>query len=513
MTKFKFLLPFIAIIFVVSCASAPEETPLEPIVEQEEPVVEPEVQEEEEQVEIIEVAPEPVVEEEKIVEQLEVIEEETVVEEVYIPEPLDESLLAIAKKEVFKAQEARAQTYYPSRLQALKSKLAEAQSLKESDPDRARELLSEISIEAESLTQDSLDALKTACIDILNGKTNQLLKLNADKYTPEEFQITQTQSNETLAAFEANDFTKSLALYRIAYTSLTNLYNSLATNMGYIDNLTRIINNKRVEGESVEANIWAPTEYQIAVDSWLNAQDLLYTQYDAIAGEQSLRETLFFANKAIAQANINIEVAAMDAEIMALMGELEDASSLTILDREDNIVSPAEWDETVDLVEKPIEAEVDAEEESGLTPIDLEGDVEVTFPELSKMIISIQNGQTKVLGMRDKRRSLLQEATDLWKQGIEARNSGDLISAREYLAKSKIFLDEYKSLAVDYIYTVILNPDKRDCLWRISENEEYYGDPLLWQNIWERNKKLIQDPDLIYPGWKLIIPPIDEQIN
>lgn len=485
---------------IVSCASAPEETP---VPQDEEPIEQVTTPEPTPEVEIIEVEPEPVI-----------IEDEStpvkeIEEDVYVPEPLDEALLAKAKKEIFKAQEARAKTYFPVRLQALRDKLLEAEQLKESDPDRSRELLKEITVESEKLTLDSLNALKVACVNILNDKTKSLLSLKADKYTPVEFKTTQKQKDETISAFEEDDFTKSLSLYRVAYTSLTNLHNSLSKNMSYIDSLTRSIESKRVEGESIGVEEWAPTEYQMAVESYLKSQDLLYTQYDAVAGELSLRDTLFFARKAIAQAYINIDVAETDAEILALMGELEDASDLTVLDREDNIISPEKWSVKADLKEKPIEAKVEPEEESGLKPVDLEEDVEVDYPEVSKLQISIDQGTTKVLGISEERRSLLAEAKDLWSLGIEARNNGDLVTAREYLAKSKIFLDEYKSMAVNYIYTVVLNPEKRDCLWRISEKDDFYGDPLLWQNIWERNKKLIQDPDLIYPGWKLIIPPLD----
>jgi len=54
---------------------------------------------------------------------------------------------------------------------------------------------------------------------------------------------------------------------------------------------------------------------------------------------------------------------------------------------------------------------------------------------------------------------------------------------------------------------VRLIPERRDCLWRIAEYDFIYGNPYLWPKIWRRNRKLIQHPDLIYPGWKLVIPP------
>jgi len=62
-------------------------------------------------------------------------------------------------------------------------------------------------------------------------------------------------------------------------------------------------------------------------------------------------------------------------------------------------------------------------------------------------------------------------------------------------------------MAVDKLYTVRLIPERRDSLWRISEYQSIFGDPLQWPRIWYRNRRLIQNPDLIFPGWQLIIPP------
>ncbi len=48
---------------------------------------------------------------------------------------------------------------------------------------------------------------------------------------------------------------------------------------------------------------------------------------------------------------------------------------------------------------------------------------------------------------------------------------------------------------------------KGDTLWAIAKR--YYGQGTLWTKIYEANKKPngpISDPDLIYPGWTLVIP-------
>jgi nucleoid-associated protein YgaU len=50
-------------------------------------------------------------------------------------------------------------------------------------------------------------------------------------------------------------------------------------------------------------------------------------------------------------------------------------------------------------------------------------------------------------------------------------------------------------------YTVV----KGDTLSKISK--QYYGDPMKYPAIFEANKPMLTDPDLIYPGQVLRIPP------
>jgi hypothetical protein len=50
--------------------------------------------------------------------------------------------------------------------------------------------------------------------------------------------------------------------------------------------------------------------------------------------------------------------------------------------------------------------------------------------------------------------------------------------------------------------------ESSDCLWKIAQ--EYYGNPHLWPKIYEANRRLIKDPNLIYPKQAIIIPPLDE---
>jgi len=48
---------------------------------------------------------------------------------------------------------------------------------------------------------------------------------------------------------------------------------------------------------------------------------------------------------------------------------------------------------------------------------------------------------------------------------------------------------------------------KGDSLWRISGYRNIYNDPFQWKKIYEANRDKIEDADVIYPGQRLIVPP------
>jgi|YNPBryulayer2012_1023412.scaffolds.fasta_scaffold14083_2 nucleoid-associated protein YgaU len=56
-------------------------------------------------------------------------------------------------------------------------------------------------------------------------------------------------------------------------------------------------------------------------------------------------------------------------------------------------------------------------------------------------------------------------------------------------------------------YTVGTWAEDRDCLWNIAGKMEIYGDPLQWPKIWQANTDQIRNPDIIFPGQVLKVPP------
>lgn len=58
-------------------------------------------------------------------------------------------------------------------------------------------------------------------------------------------------------------------------------------------------------------------------------------------------------------------------------------------------------------------------------------------------------------------------------------------------------------------YVVKYRKKNTDCLWRIAQN--VYSDARLWPLIYAANRERIKDPDLIFPGQELVIPPKPEK--
>ena len=128
----------------------------------------------------------------------------------------------------------------------------------------------------------------------------------------------------------------------------------------------------------------------------------------------------------------------------------------------------------------------------------------------------------------DKAENLIKEGKSLAASGkyAEAKNKADeaerLISAvfdsmesdaRYVAAGSKddddrytdddSFADEPKGKGQTYI--VQWRKNNPDCLWKISQ--KFYKDASFWPAIYIANKNQIKDPDIIFPGHRLVIPP------
>jgi len=59
-------------------------------------------------------------------------------------------------------------------------------------------------------------------------------------------------------------------------------------------------------------------------------------------------------------------------------------------------------------------------------------------------------------------------------------------------------------------YRVVRRRRNTDCLWRIASYKKIYNDARLWPLIYSANQDKIKNPDLIFPGQILVIPPLPD---
>ena len=63
-----------------------------------------------------------------------------------------------------------------------------------------------------------------------------------------------------------------------------------------------------------------------------------------------------------------------------------------------------------------------------------------------------------------------------------------------------------QSLSKEKTYTVGTWGKDRDCLWNIAKKKDTYDNAWMWPKIWQGNRDMIKDPDVIKPRWVLKIP-------
>ena len=62
------------------------------------------------------------------------------------------------------------------------------------------------------------------------------------------------------------------------------------------------------------------------------------------------------------------------------------------------------------------------------------------------------------------------------------------------------------SIQKEKTYTVGTWSKDRDCLWNIAKKKDIYANAWMWPKIWQGNRDMIKDPDVIKPKWVLKIP-------
>ncbi len=409
------------------------------------------------------------------------------------PAQADLSFLDDAEAALLRAGEVGAAEFYRDRFNDLALELEDIKTLAQSDPEEAKKRSDAFIAAANALYDDSLASVRDYYLAQMNKMDKALLAIEADKYAPKAYAQTVIMREDTERKFLDGQYSDAQYAYRETMAAKKSLKDGVENNIAWLNILIRDTEMYMDDAEELEAYLWAEEELEEA-DSLLEEGRVLYAEYDMKGSEASLLKAKALARR-IAQGGGRMQqINKTDSLLVDVMKAIEQASTMTVVDEEGNIIDPDPWKGEDYLRTNPL--------------LKLENKVDVQEDESNLQDYVPADGSTGVMGDdQEVDPSYLKTAQKLWEKGVEARNAENLELANEYFHQAKIFVEAYQSNAVSDFYTVVGRKVDTDCLWRISEYDFIYDNPFLWPKIWRRNKRIIQNPDLIFPGQVLIIPP------
>ncbi len=408
--------------------------------------------------------------------------------------------IADARAALARAREVEADYFDPTNYDAARQALDDGVSMRTSDPAAARQKLTDSKEKADLAFNNSVEKYAQVMAANMEAARKRLLDLEADKFLPDDYQKATAGIDESSTLFQNKDYAGARARAYQALKDMTDLANRLESRLAAVKSVKYETEQLMKQAEAEELYRYAPDQrdkvlslYTKGVDS-LQSYKLDDAEENLGAAREAARDTIRIAREArdSSQAEQKQKAEAMQEQVMKA---LVDASTLTVVTEDGTVVRPQNWkdEDFLKEIDKMMQQEQNNQPQ-GSQPS-------------SSGSMAVPRDQSTAVMADDTTVSLLQQARDLWTQGLKEKQAGNYGKALDYFNEAQRYIDIYKSFAVKGVYTVRLIPDRRDCLWRIAEYKDIYGDPYLWPNIWRRNRKLIQNPDLIYPGWQLVIPP------
>lgn len=381
------------------------------------------------------------------------------------------------------AEDLDAARYAPEALAQARDGLARARQLdQEGKYEEARAALAQAREAALRAQNEARQGSIAAERRRLEEAHNALLGVNADKYAPQEYQALKARYDEALALIDQGDLAAVRERSQPLARDMAALRDRVEQRLQTVTRLRLDAKQAIDTAERNDAAIWAPQELDAANQAFLQGLSA-QRQFNLTAAEDAFTQARYQAQ--IASQRVQGGSARQRAEALMETSRraIERASRLTVIDDDNNIIRGQGWDSEEALRQRQRQRIPEEPQSRLLTP-----DLPAVLEEVNRV-------------------TYLTLAKEAWLKGVDEKERGNYAVAEDYFKEALRYVQLYESLAVDKFYTVRLIPERRDCLWRIAEYPEIYGDPLLWPMIWYRNRRLVQNPDLIFPGWQLVIPP------
>ncbi len=376
---------------------------------------------------------------------------------------------------IVRAEEVDANFYDPENLQKARSTLRTAERIRSIDPGGAHIALREAAMRARTAFENSVRLAAERLRLLLADRIEELREIQADKWLPLQFSALITDVEIAESLFKADDVfgayrlalgtARAMAVLRDSLINrLNSVYEARAETERYLD-----------EVQKVDAQRWAAEELKKLNSLYLLGLEAMqdYRLADAEEAFGSAVELGKMLMRLSIERRDTTEMERSAGLLIAVREEIEAASQLNVVTDIGDWIKPDRW--------------------AGVEVLDaLRGDVEQ------------RDAVLRTLNFEDT--GALRRAQALWVEGVIEHDMRNFGQAIELFLAARRYVEVYKLYAVKTVYTVRLIPERRDCLWRIAEYDFIYDDPFLWPKIWRRNRELIQNPDLIHPGWQLIIP-------
>ncbi|MCX7031252.1 MAG: chitobiase/beta-hexosaminidase C-terminal domain-containing protein [Spirochaetes bacterium] len=391
---------------------------------------------------------------------------------------------------IARAREFDAEIYDPDNLAVAKADLERGLAARTADPVAARAALADAKAAADLAYENSVALGAEDLGRRMEESRQRLLAQEADQWLPAEYESAVGGIAESADLFGQADYAGARSRAYQALKDMADLSTRLDERLRWVRMLRSDTEQLMAEAEATDAYAVVPAQkdtvnalYTKGVEDW-QAYRLDDAEESFGAAREAARDTLRLAREA-REGRSSVEKKKADELQAKAQAALKEAAGLTVANDEGEVVTPDEWTQFLQDIEK------------------MELEYQKAVPHSMR---SIPASGTLVLAEETSLKDLLEKAKEFYRLGLEEKAKGNYEQSQSYFSESLRYVEIYKSYAVKGVYVVRLIPERRDCLWRIAEYPEIYGDPYLWPKIWRRNRKLIQNPDLIYPGWQLVIP-------
>ena len=256
--------------------------------------------------------------------------------------PVSDEEVRVARGAIARAREADAEYYEPELLKQAEDALDAALAQRESDPDKARELLAE----AKARADEAFDGAVAKAAADLDGRLErmkaELLAEKADRFLPDEYERAVAGIPEVRRLYGEGELVEAREKAYATLAEMSGLLERLRERKRWVETLKQDINRNLAEAEELGAQVRAPEAFDRANQLYLQGIDE-YQGFQLAASEETLAQAREASQEAVrlAGGRRQEEKAQARSLMLEVMRLLEEASTLTVVTDEGTVIRPS----------------------------------------------------------------------------------------------------------------------------------------------------------------------------